>query len=363
MESQKLKKRNKKKNRKSLHRPHSSQQNKLDGALTNEDVLFICLLENSMKSKEKKKKQKTKIDKTGITLPCGLENLSQYRQKGLDRSRGSVCSGRATKKTKRKRKSVAMKPDNIWPPWKTSNMSDDPFESPVKKNKKKKLLMLSKIQASKSSSSRIKQIGTAPQKISDGKSHKRRNKEATTDPKRVSAPKVNGGISQRVRKHSLLYTSTPLSSPTALPKTKRNIKHISPGKAEDMEGMFNHRQEVFIVQKQFGLTQPCLKKPLNLSLESRIRAKSPSEDIIEVLSQSPPVKPNASKNENLTFSFKPSKNGQKTKFIQTFLNPLYFFRRKGKSGNANVVTPLLTVNNRGKSRGIKRDQSKLRNEV
>ncbi|XP_073434477.1 uncharacterized protein [Dendrobates tinctorius] len=350
MESQKLQKRKKKKNRASLHRPHSSQLYELDETLTNEDVLFICLLENSMKSKEKDKKRKTKIDKTGRTLPCGVESLSQYSQKGQDRSLDRVCSSKATKKTKRKRKRVVIKANSIS---KISNMSDEPFESPVKKKKKKKLAMLSQIQASTSSSSRIKHIGPAPQNISDGKTHKRSNIEATTDPKRKSTATDNDEISQRVRKHSLLYTCTPLSSPTALPKTKRDIKHISPGKAEDMEGMSNLRQEV---QKQFGLTQ-CLTKPLDFSLASRIRAErnilSPSDDVIEVGSQSPPVKPEASKNEKVIFSFNPLKNAQSTKFIQTFLNPSYFFRKKGRSGKLNVVTPLLKVNNQGKSHGKK----------
>ncbi|XP_073514004.1 uncharacterized protein [Phyllobates terribilis] len=365
MESQKLQKKNKK-NKALLQRPHSSQQYKLDETLTDEDMLFICLLEKSMKTKEKNKKRKKKIDKTGSTRPWVVKSLSQYSQKGQDLSLDSVYSGksRSTRKTKRKRKRVDIKSDNTWPPGEISNMSDDPFESPVKRNNKKKLVMPSKIQVSTSSPSRIENIGPAPQNIDGGKTYKSRNIEATTDPKRMSTRKVDDGISQRGRKHSLLYPSTQLSS-TDLPKTKRNLKLISLGKAEDMEGMSNHSQGVFIVQKQFGLTQSCSEKPLDLSLPSRIRAKrnilSPSEDVIKVVSQSPPLRPKASKSKKVKFSFNPPKNAKDTKFIQTFLNPAYFFRRKGESSKANVLTPLLQ-RTMEKAMGKKRDRSKLSNE-
>ncbi|KAM4018044.1 uncharacterized protein ACNLHF_007516 isoform 1-T3 [Anomaloglossus baeobatrachus] len=321
MESQKLHKKKKKK-KTCVQRRHRSQQYELGEPLTLEDMLLVCLLEDSMKSKVKngkRKKQESKPKKAGSTLPRKVKNVSKSSQKGQDVNPDS--DGKSKKKKRKKR--AATKTDEICSPQKRSDISDDPFESPVKKAKKKKLEMPWKIHAS--FSSWMEHSGLPIGNISGGKTQKSSNIAATNDPKCMGRPTYANGVSQRGR------NSVPL-----------------------------HQSE-----RKFGVTNLCSEEPLDLSLPSRIRAKknvlSPRDDVIAINSPSPTARATASKNEKFTFSFNPSENPENTNFNQILLNPDYFFKRKGESGKAIAVTPpLLTIQNGKKSHGKRKksEQSK-----
>lgn len=219
-----------------------------------------------MKSKEKKnklKKKESKQHEMGDTPQSGNENPPQSCEEGQDTTLCSESSVRSSssRKKNRERKRAATKSNENCPPQEGNDAIDthqilDSLEPPekVKKNKKRKQQALPGIHSSESPLSGR----SAPEIINGGQTQKRSNVETTTDQKCKATSRNDGGISQRRRQNPLslqqsnivLYNSSPLSSPNPLSKPKRNAK-VNGGKTEDMNGMSDHSQDLFITQKKF----------------------------------------------------------------------------------------------------------------
>ncbi|XP_075693185.1 uncharacterized protein LOC142660454 [Rhinoderma darwinii] len=104
--------------------------------------------------------------------------------------------------------------------------------------------------------------------------------------------------------------------------------------------------------KKVQVSETCSQEALDLSLPSRIRAKrevlSPSDDVIVIESQSPPV--GASIKSEIKCCFGPFLKIEQTKLVQTVLNSNYFFKGKGEPGDTTPIRPILKIKQKPKKR-------------
>ncbi|XP_073493583.1 uncharacterized protein [Phyllobates terribilis] len=238
--------------------PPAPQPYKLDETLPEMDNSFLIYLRNSLKSTESKNKLKkeSKRHKMGVSPQFKSETISQFCVVGQETSKVNGSSGKSSssRREERARNKAAMDSDKSSPAQemndaKNTHQGSEHSESSgkVKKNKKKKQRTSQEIPSS------------APKHISGGKTYRRSNGgEATKDQIDKVTSRHDDGICQRRRKHSEslhqshMCTSSPMSSPTALPKIKRNTMPNGDRKTEAASGMSDNSQDLFITQKKFA---------------------------------------------------------------------------------------------------------------
>ncbi|XP_056379073.1 uncharacterized protein LOC130275287 [Hyla sarda] len=204
-------------------------------------------MENSEKSKKMKtklKKKESRHNKTSDNPKWETENVTLCGEEGQD---SNIISDSSIKSRKR----TPTESDENRPPRgekaaRNTREVPDPSGSPQKKTKKKKKKKPPSVQSVEGSDPLHR---SAPETIS-------RNVKTPNDPKYKTKSKSEDGTSQWRRQplafhrsNVLMMTSTPRSSPIAPPKTKRDN-----GQIEDMNGISDQSQDLFITQKKFVLS-------------------------------------------------------------------------------------------------------------
>ncbi|XP_073434322.1 uncharacterized protein [Dendrobates tinctorius] len=260
MESEKSQKKTKAHNmcRMSTLKSPASQQYKLDEPIMAMDNSFLIYFKNPIKSAENinKLKKEYKSHLMGGTPRPKKETISQFCDEGQDTSKvhGSSSKSSSSSREEQARSKAPLDLDRNIPAQEMNDAKNTPqgFEhsessDKVKKHKKKKHKMPQEIPSS------------APKHISGGKTCRRSSGvEATNNQIRNVTFRPDDGISQRRRIHSVslhqshMYTSTPLSSPTAQPMTKSNTMPNGYQKTEASSGVTDNSQDLFITQKKFA---------------------------------------------------------------------------------------------------------------
>ncbi|XP_066438604.1 uncharacterized protein [Eleutherodactylus coqui] len=276
------------------------QQCQPNETLTEEDMQFISLPGDSMKSRKKKNRpmKESKRHKMGDTSQCKMENLRQCHKERQNTSIFNESSSSSQKKKLRRR--AAKESGENCPPQEIHNANDfhqtpDHLKLPfkVKENKEIKHQATSQVQSSNRSLSNIELHQPAPENVNGGETQKSFKVEATTDLKCKRTSINDDGISQGRRKHPLslhqsnivMYNSTPLSSPTTLPKMKSHTKLNCSGKTKAMNDLSNDSQDLFITQKKCILSHgssiedslPLAQKQGSSSLQDWLRSPDPPQ--------------------------------------------------------------------------------------
>ncbi|XP_075043603.1 uncharacterized protein LOC142103450 [Mixophyes fleayi] len=248
-----------------LEESSASQERKLEEeSLKEDDLELLCQLEKtSMKSKDKinkhKKKEAKKLKKSKtveqetktFSTPC------ERRESASPLHDSSNTSGSYKKKKRNRKRSLEFVENcSSQRPGEANNMPEicDLPDSPINRKKTKKKKQRVHFETRDENHSHISDI------LSGGNTHQNSDFDVTTDPK-LKGMVTRDTVTFHREKEPLMILqsniarvqnhSTPLSSPTGLARTILEDKVGVQVKAEDMNNVSDHSQDLFITQKLF----------------------------------------------------------------------------------------------------------------